>query len=150
MITATKEHYSVVKEMISYTINSIYTNYYPAGAVDYFLNHHSDNNIMNAINREEIYLFKSENNFVGTGSVSENEISRLFVLPQYHRKGYGTEIMDKLENIIYKTFDKSVLSASLPALEMYLKRGYKLVEYHKILTQNSHYLCYWSMERKRD
>lgn len=147
---ATQEHHNIIKHMITHTINSVYVNYYPKGAVDYFLNHHSDKNIMNAINRQEVYLFKSENQFVGTGSVSGNEICRLFVLPQYQRKGYGTQIMNKLEYFVYKIFDSVVLASSLPAFQMYLKRGYRLVECHKILTQNSHYLCYWSMERKRD
>ncbi|PRR82037.1 GNAT family N-acetyltransferase [Clostridium vincentii] len=149
LIKATQKHFNIVKDIVCNTINDIYPNYYPKGAVDFFLTHHSDENIKNAIQKNEIYLLLEGNNFVGTGSVKENEVCRLFVLPQYQGKGYGHKIMDILENLLFKSFDEVTLAASFPAYNMYIKRGYFPIDYHKILTENGDYLCYHVMKRIR-
>ena len=79
-----------VKYITTETINSIYPHYYPEGAVDFFLGHHNDKNIENDIRVGIVYLcFDNENNAVGTVTVKENEICRLFVLPEYQGNGYG-------------------------------------------------------------
>lgn len=150
LIKATQEHLDITRDIIHNAINYIYPNYYPKGAVDFFLAHHSDEKVKNAIDRNEIYLFLQGNDFVGTGSVKENEICRLFVLPQYQGQGYGTKIMDILEKLLFKSFDEVKLDASFPAYNMYIKRGYVPTEFHKILTENGHYLCYHVMKRIRE
>ena len=77
-----------------------------------------------------------------TVTVKENEICRLFVLPEYQGKGYGRELISFAENEISKQYDKIILHASLPAKAIYLKRGYKEVEFHSLKTENGDYLCY--------
>ena len=86
--------------------------------------------------------FDNENNAVGTVTVKENEICRLFVLPEYQGNGYGGELISFAENKIMQKYDNIVLHASLPAKAIYLKRGYKEVEFHSIKTENGDYLCY--------
>lgn len=146
LIKARQEHFSIVKNIVNNTINHIYPNYYPEGAVEFFLSHHSDENIKNAIERKEVYLLLEKNNFIGTGSIKENEICRLFVLPQYQGQGYGTKIMDTLEKLLFESFDEVKLDASFPAYDMYIKRGYIPTAYNKILTEKGHYLCYHVMK----
>ncbi|ROR29166.1 acetyltransferase (GNAT) family protein [Mobilisporobacter senegalensis] len=146
LFVATRDQFNIIKEIVIKTISSIYPKYYPKGAVEFFLAHHSDKNIMDAIDRQEVYLLRSENSYVGTGGIKENEINRLFILPEYQGKGYGTKMMDKLEAIILKEYNDIILDASLPAYEMYIKRGYIPIDYHKILTQYGDYLCYHVMK----
>lgn len=132
-----------VKFITTETINSIYPRYYPEGAVNFFLSHHNDKNIENDIKSEFVYLcFDDENNGVGTVTIKENEIGRLFVLPEYQGKGYGRELISFAENEISKKYNKIILHASLPAKAIYLKRGYKEVEFHSLKTENGDYLCY--------
>jgi len=132
-----------VKYITTETINSIYPHYYSMGAVDFFLSHHNDENIENDIISGIVYLcFDNENNAVGTVTVKENEICRLFVLPEYQGNGYGGELISFAENKIMQKYDNIVLHASLPAKAIYLKRGYKEVEFHSIKTENGDYLCY--------
>ena len=145
LIKATQDDFRVVKNIVHNTIKDIYPNYYPKGAVEFFLSHHSDENIKNAIEEKEIYLLLEKNNFIGTGSIKENEICRLFVLPEYQGKGYGTKIMDALEEILFESFNEIKLAASFPAYDMYIKRGYAPSVYNKILTEKGHYLCYHEM-----
>ena len=79
--------------------------------------------------------------------VSDNEINRLFVLPESQRKGYGKQLMDFAEKEISKVSDRIVLDASLPAKRIYIKRGYQAIEYKMIETDSGDYLCFDIMEK---
>ena len=73
---------STIKKISATTISEIYPHYYPKGAVDFFLAHHSEDNIMKDIERNRVFLCLDEyRNTVGTVTIKKNEICRLFVLP---------------------------------------------------------------------
>lgn len=57
--------------------------------------------------------------------------------------------MDVLEQEVFCRFDKVEVSASLPAYQMYLNRGYVSLSYHRIQTPNGHYLCYHRMSKAK-
>lgn len=147
LIKAFDEHFNTVKYIVKNTIETTYPNYYPKGAVDFFLCHHSDDAIKEAIINGSVYLIQDNDKFIGTGSINGNEINRLFVLPQYQGNGYGTALMNELEKIVFSNYSEIVLDASLPAYEMYVHRGYVPIEYHRIKTENGHYLCYHVMKK---
>lgn len=77
---------------------------------------------------------------VGTGSIRGNEICRLFILPGYQTKGYGSRLMDLLEDRIFREYQTVHIDASFPAESMYLKRGYQIKTYEKIKTESGDYL----------
>ncbi len=141
--------FEAVKHITVQTIKSIYPHYYPVGAVNFFLNHHNDTNIEKDIKKEIVYLCLNENNeAVGTVTVNKNEIGRLFVLPECQGNGYGRELLDFSENKISEKYDSIILSASLPAKSIYIRRGYKETEFNLINTDNGDYLCYDLMVKK--
>lgn len=71
---------STVKKISAITISEIYPHYYPKEAVDFFLVHHSEDNIMKDIERNRVFLcLDGSRNAVGTITIKKNEISRLFV-----------------------------------------------------------------------
>ena len=84
---------------------------------------------------------------MGTVTVKENEICRLFVLPQFQGKGYGGRLLDFAEKKAAENYGKIIIDASLPAKPIYLKRGYVFTEYHTIETDNGDFLCYDVMEK---
>ncbi len=130
------------------TIREIYPEYYPCGAVEFFCKHHCTENILKDIQAGFVYLAIDDNeNIVGTVTVKENEIARLFVLPQYQGNGYGGKIIDFAENQIFSSYDDIILDASLPAKAIYLKRQYVFVEYNIITTDNGDRLCYDVMQK---
>ena len=140
----------LVKKITQTTINSIYPHYYPAGAVKFFLDHHSDENISADVANGIVFLCAdTENNIVGTVTIKENEIARLFVLPEYQGKGHGKELMDFAESEIYKLYREIILDASLSSKAIYLKRGYSETGYHTIQTENGDHLCYDVMKKKK-
>ncbi len=150
LIKASNDHFHAVRFIVKTTIETVYPDYYPKGAVDFFLCHHSDEEIKKAVIAEAVYLIRDDDKIMGTGSINGNEISRLFVLPQYQGKGYGTAMMDELERIVFCNHSQILLDASLPAYGMYVHRGYVPMEYHSIKTENGHYLCYHVMKKLRN
>ena len=141
---------NTVKRILKITISEIYPHYYPKGAVDYFLTHHSEENIANDVKLGRVFLyFHSPEHAIGTVTIKENEICRLFVLPSQQGKGYGREILDFSETMIFKSHEKVVLDASLPAKSIYLKRGYRETGFYSIQTGQRVFLCYDVMEKCR-
>ena len=140
---------AIVSGIVEKTIQNVYSHYYPSGAVQFFLDLHSEVRIRNAMSSEEIYLVMVHGNIIGTGSIRKNEICRLFILPEYQGKGYGSRLMDLLEARIFENYRKVHVDASFPAESMYLKRGYQITLYEKIETENGDFLCYHTMERER-
>ena len=148
VIRAAKEtDFDSVKDITQTTIWSVYPKYYPSGAVQFFSNHHSDDRIRADIVAGIVFLIEEDGTAIGTVTVASNEINRLFVLPDFQRKGYGRELMDFAEEIIRKKHDYIILDASLPAKQIYLKRGYVTTKYNMIETENGDYLCYDVMEK---
>lgn len=72
-----------VKNITADTINKIYPRYYPKGAVDFFLAHHSTDNIKKDIISGNVYFLTDGDISAGTVTAKGNEICRLFVLPQF-------------------------------------------------------------------
>ena len=148
VIKAAKEtDFDSVKDITQTTIWSVYPKYYPSGAVQFFSNHHTDDRIRADIVAGIVFLIEEDGTAIGTVTVADNEINRLFVLPDFQRKGYGRELMDFAEEIIRKKHDHIILDASLPAKQIYLKRGYVTTKYNMIETENGDYLCYDVMEK---
>lgn len=135
--------FDTVKKITAATILEIYPDYYPKGTVDFFLEHHSDENIFNDIKMNNVFLcLNSEQTPVGTVTIKENEICRLFVLPNYQGSGYGRELLDYAEKAISPEFAEIKIDASLPAKSIYLKRGYRETEYRIIKAKYDNFLCY--------
>ena len=146
---AEEKDFNVVKKIARETIMEIYPMYYPHGAVLFFAEHHSDENIMRDIRAGIVYLLISdEGTPAGTITLTNNEIDRLFVLPSFQHRGYGRTLMDMVEEKISTAYDVIILHASLPAKSIYLKRGYREVDYIKIDTGHGDYLCADVMEKK--
>ena len=131
------------------TIREIYPRFYPEGAVEFFLDLHSEDNIRRAMEKEEVYILTADAEAVATATVRGNEIFRLFVLPRHQGQGYGTMLMDALENSVFEQYESVSVDASLPAENMYINRGYKIRSYEKMELDNGDFLCFHSMEKAR-
>lgn len=59
-----KQIAAIVRE----TIQNVYPHYYPSGAVQFFLDLHSEAGIEEAMSSEEVYLAMAQGNVVGIGS----------------------------------------------------------------------------------
>lgn len=139
---------SFISELVYQTIIEQYSRYYPKGAVDFFISHHRENNIIGDI--EAGYVFYAEDNnqdIVGTITIKNNEICRFFILPKYQKLGYGTNLIQFAEQAISEYADTIILDSSLPAKSMYKKRGYVEISSHSIKTESGDVLCYETMQK---
>ena len=144
---ATLEETESVYNIVQETIKTIYPKYYPTEIVDFFCALHCKENIKRDIENQHIGILKVDEIIVGTGCYADNHITRVFVLPQYQGQGFGSFIMQCLENIISETYDKVILDASLASSGLYGNRGYKTVEHCRIECANHKVLVYEIMEK---
>ena len=144
---ALKTDFDSIKNITQTTIWSVYPKYYPSGAVKFFSDHHSDDRIRADIDAGKVFLLEVDGTEIGTVTVADNEINRLFVLPNFQRKGYGKELMDFAEEMIKREHDHIILDASLPVKQIYINRGYAATKYNMIETENGDYMCFDVMEK---
>lgn len=130
------------------TISDIYSHYYAKGVVDFFLQHHSREHVLSDIENGFVWLLEEDGCMVGTVTIKENAVNRLFVLPEYQSCGYGSQLMDFAEAKISEKFSHVHLDSSLAAKEMYLKRGYKEKKTCRIQADNGDILIYDEMDKR--
>lgn len=130
------------------TILKIYSHYYAEGVVEFFLNHHSRENVYSDIGNGLVWLLEKDGCMVGTVTIKENAVNRLFVLPEYQSRGYGSQLMDFAEDKVAERFSHVHIDSSLAAKEMYLKRGYKEKKTCRIPADNGDILIYDEMEKR--
>lgn len=117
--------YGIVQE----TIREVYPKYYLKEIVDMFSEYHSRENVLSDIEKENTYILTENEEIIGTGTKHDNHITRVYVLPKYQGKGYGTFIMNQLEEIIKERYDYVDIDASLPACKLYSHLGYKTTDH---------------------
>ena len=130
------------------TIKTVYPKYYPKEVANFFCNHHSKEHILEGIASGNMGVLIVDGVIVGTGCHDENHITGVYVLPDYQNQGYGTKIMGCLEGEIAIKYDTVVLDASLPAVCIYEKRGYRTTGHGVYELANEVKLVYEIMEKK--
>ena len=137
-----------IASVVQDTIDAVYPHYYPQGVVQYFKEHHSSDKIAADIAEGCVYAAACEGALVGTVTVKENRIDRLFVLPACQGKGIGGALLDFAErSMIGRCSGVATLAASLPAKEFYFRHGYRETGFHRIETPVGDTLCYDTMEK---
>ncbi len=142
IIRANPEMILQIYEAVCRTIKEIYTRYYSDEAVGFFLELHSKENILKDISEGKVYAVTLGGDVVGTGTLDEDHIGRVFVLPQFQGQGIGTLIMEYFESEIIKRYGAAWLDSSLPGGKFYSSRGYTVKEYREYTLENNKVLAY--------
>lgn len=146
-IRAIEKDTEQIFDVVQKTIKNIYPKYYPKEVVDFFFDLHCKEKISEDIRNGKVSVLWDNDVLVGTGSYQDNHITRVYVHPDYQGKGYGSSIMEKLEQEIALNYDKVYLDASLPASHLYEKRGYHTIKHDKWNVENGVVLVYEVMEK---
>lgn len=147
---ATPDEAERVCYIVQHTKAVIYPDYYTKAVVDFFGRLHSIDNIVKDIEAGRISVLIKDGEIIGTGSHTDNHITRVYVLPEYQGQGYGSRIMDGLENEIFSKYDYCDLDASLPACIFYENRGFKTVKHIKYDICNGAFMIYEIMRKNKD
>lgn len=142
ILQAKAEHILGIHEVVHGTIAEIYPKYYTEEAVQFFLALHNQENIARDVSAGKVYVMLLDEKMIGTGTLEENHINRVYVLPKYQGQGAGSILMDFLENEIIKNYGSAWLDSSLPAGKFYHRRKYTTKEYKELTLDNGKILAY--------
>lgn len=143
-----KRDLPAVKELIDNTIDICYPADYPKEAVQYFKRYHCDDNISKGAAKGWTIVLEKNNRLIGTGTIIDNHIMRVFVNPKFQKHGLGKLIMDKLEEKATSSgINKVKLDASLPSKTFYDTLGYKTREKTYVKVDNGKKLHYYKMDK---
>lgn len=145
---AKTEDLQIVYDVVQHTIKTIYPQYYPMEVVDFFSEHHNKEAIAKDIEKGYVSVLKVDEKIVATGCFVDNHITRVYVLPEYQKKGYGTFIMKTIEAQISEKYDNAYLDASLPAAALYEKLGFSTIKHERYPVENGVILAYEVMEKE--
>jgi len=147
-LLAKKQDAEQVYDLVQETIRAVYPKYYLKEIVDMFCEFHNKENLLKDIEAGNTYILSENEEIIGTGTKKENHITRVYVLPEYQRKGYGSFIMGRLEEKIKERYDWAEIDASLPACKLYEKLGYRTVDHGIWECQNGVIQVYEIMKKQ--
>lgn len=133
--------------IVQHTKAEIYPDYYTQAVVDFFSRLHSIDNIIKDIEHKRIDVLIRNGEIIGTGSHTDNHITRVYVLPEFQGQGFGSMIMDEMEKEIFASYDYCELDASVPACIFYENRGFKTVKHVKYDIGDSAFMIYEIMRK---
>ena len=106
----------------------------------------------NKIDNIRYVVVAYENNFpAGCGAIKEYkpdsmEIKRMYVLPEHRKKGIASKILDELENwaseLLYSKCILETGKGQPEAIELYKKKGYKLIPNYGQYSGVDNSLCF--------
>lgn len=134
-------------DLVQNTIQEVYPKYYPEEVVRFFSQQHCWENLERDLEEERIYILQDGECVIGAGSFEGNHITRVFVRKDYQRHGVGNLIMQRLEDVIAREYESVRLEATLPAVIMFEKRGYRTIRHEKWTVRNGAVLVYPVMEK---
>lgn len=75
------------------------------------------------------YVMVDKTNIIGYVSIEGNKIKKLFVNPDYHKKGIGSKLLNKVENIAKKNnLNLLIVDSNIHAERFYVKKGFKKIK----------------------
>jgi GNAT superfamily N-acetyltransferase len=137
-----------LKTLVHKTIATCYPGHYSAEAVRFFLDYHSEEAILRDAQKGRTVILDKAGRILGTGTLVEEEIKRVFVDPTFQKQGFGRWIMRQLEEAAARQGVGAVkLDASLPAKAFYDRLGYLTVEPAFLTVENGRRLDFFKMQK---
>jgi GNAT superfamily N-acetyltransferase len=139
---------TIVKGLIYNTIDACYSKAYPKEAIKFFKDYHSEENILKSAKEGYTIVLEKYRKIIGTGTIVDDHIMRVFVKPAFQKRGFGKLIMKKLEEkALLAGIDVVKLDASLPSKKFYDSLGYVVLEETFLEVENGKRLYYYKMEK---
>jgi len=134
--------YRLVQNVVAISYNEIY----PVEAIEAFQNHHSEEQIrIDAISGYTVVAeYNSE--IVGTGTLYETNIRRIYISPRHQRKGIGRLIVQELEKkALTEKLTTLDLGASLLSRQFWESLGFVVQKEDYVPVRNDQKLHYFLM-----
>lgn len=121
----TKDDLPSVYQLVQNTIDVSYPGAYPAEAVEFFKEHHPEEQILNDAATGYTVVAEINREIVGTGTLLGTHIIRVFVNPIHQHRGIGKAIVQELEReASVSNPDALYLEASLVSRQFWESLGF--------------------------
>ena len=138
-----------VYALVCETIGTSYAAVYPPRVVEFFHDYHGREIVLSDAACGHTLVVHSGGVLVATGTRVETNVRRVFVRADRQRHGIGKTVMAELEaDAITAGIARFDLSASLPALEFYLRLGYKISSEEDEEVAPGQHLEYYEMAKQ--
>lgn len=122
---ANKNNSNEISNLIKETVLFAHTQIYPEDKIENVLDIYTPKNIEKYITEGKYFTAIENDRIIGCVLVIKDEMSSLYVLPEYMHKGVGTKLSEKAEEYIKSSNYPHVwIWASLTAVDFYKSRGY--------------------------
>ncbi|MBW2972799.1 GNAT family N-acetyltransferase [Candidatus Woesearchaeota archaeon] len=119
---ATAEDLPLCKKLMHLTVGETNAKYYPPNIIHAWQNHA----FQHEMKEEDVLIYEENNVILGFGVVEGSHIRRVYIHPDFQRKGVGKNIVKNLEEIAKERgFESCTLNSSSNALDFYKSLGYK-------------------------
>jgi ribosomal protein S18 acetylase RimI-like enzyme len=124
-----------------------YSKIYSKEAIKYFKDYHINKNILKAAKEGYTVVLEKSNRIIGTVTLIDHYITRVFVNPKFQGQGFGKLLMKKLQTKARSAGVRIVkLDSSLPAKRFYDSLGYKTIKKTFMKVENGKKLNYYKMK----
>lgn len=138
----------VLQQLIYQTIDDAYTGVYGPKAIQYFKDYHSSSQILTDARQGQTVVLDLNERIVGTGTICEQTIRRVFISPAFQGRSFGRMVMETLEKkALSMGLHHLNLDASLPSRAFYQHLGYRTRENAFIKVSDDERLDYFYMEK---
>jgi GNAT superfamily N-acetyltransferase len=143
-----KADLAMVKSLIDRTIDHCYSGIYRPEAIRFFKDWHDNGKILKNTKEGYTLVVEKDGRIIGTGTIVEDEIVRVFVDPAYQKLGFGKLLMQKLEEkALANSVEVVKLDASIPSKKFYDSLGYATLEKTFRELDDDQRLDYYKMEK---
>ena len=137
-----------LQQLIYQTIDDAYTGVYGSKAIQYFKDYHSSSQILTDARQGQTVVLELNERIVGTGTICEQNIRRVFISPAFQGRSFGCMVMETLEKkALSMGLHHLNLDASLPSQAFYQHLGYRTREKGYIQVSDDERLDYFYMEK---
>jgi ribosomal protein S18 acetylase RimI-like enzyme len=134
--------------LVQRTIGISYRPDYSPEAIRFFQEYHPREKILDDAANGRIIVAEQNQTIVGTGTLREAHIRRVFIEPSHQGQGIGSLIADELESrAIAKGWTTIDLSSALGSLRFWESRGFSVSEEHFRPVDNNLIIHYYTMTK---
>jgi GNAT superfamily N-acetyltransferase len=143
-----EEDLESVYRLVHKVVDICYRDVYPAGALKIYKTFHSRENILRDIHSGYCVVAENCGEIVGTGTLLEDWVRRVYVNPDYQKSGIGGMIYKALEERALEVQMPHLgLSASVIAREFWESQGFIFENEEIIPTPNDEKLTFYKMSK---
>jgi N-acetylglutamate synthase-like GNAT family acetyltransferase len=140
---------NAIQSLMNETISTCYATFPLAYRQHWMNDHHSVDQILQEATEGVTLVMECEGRIIGTGNIIENRIQSIIIHPDVQRQGYGTELMQRLEQYARNTGISGVqLSALAPSQPFFKLLGYQTISEHQFTAPNLRQFKYYIMEKR--